>query len=54
MNGGYSHHVGRRFQENLESGAKVDEAMLRFEESYRWFTNAARTELAIAEEPLEQ
>lgn len=48
--GSYAQHVGRRFHENRESGAKVEAAMLRFEESYRWFTNAARAELGISKE----
>ncbi len=52
--GSYAHHAGRRFHENRGSGAKAEEAMLRFEESYRWFTNAARAELGISEEPLER
>jgi hypothetical protein len=56
--GSYYKHQGWRFREKFHetpnAEAKIEEAALRFEESYRWFTNAARAELGISEEPLER
>jgi len=57
MRASYAQNMGRRFRERYHqtpnAEAKIEEAALSLEESHRWFSNAARAELGISEEPLE-
>ena len=54
MHASQAHHADRRFRQNRESGDKAEEAMLRLEESHRWFLGASRAELGIPEDLSEQ
>lgn len=54
MHASQAHHADRRFRQRRESGEKAEEAMLRFEESHRWFLRASRAELGIPEDLPEQ
>lgn len=47
--GSQTWHADQRFRDRRDSGVKLEEAMLRFEDSYSRFKTAARAELGIAE-----
>lgn len=51
--GSLTRHADQRFRDRRDSGVQLEEAALRFEDSYHRFKDAARAELGIATETRE-